>query len=149
MSVSHFPFSVTWPELSSDERWHTLPLAIKLYRCQAKLLWLETISLPPGCHKGNNNSKSGTTPFLEKRQLFHATKTFTNCSLGIWSHCGVLFPEHKHRIHNHFPVPILGRFLNPLWPDISRTEGAQKNKMAKKMMWKCHLEERPGTEKKL
>lgn len=30
---------------------------------------------------------------------------------------------------NHFPVPISGSFLNQLWPDVSRTEGAQKNKM--------------------
>lgn len=77
LSVSHFSFSVIWPELSSDARWHTLSLATKLLRCQAKLFQLEMLNLSPGCYKGINNSKSGTTLFLEKRQFSHATKTFT------------------------------------------------------------------------
>lgn len=39
---------------------------------------------------------------------------------------------------NHFPVPMLGRFLNQLWLNVSRAEGAQKSKMEEKTMWKCH-----------
>lgn len=102
------------------------------------------LNLPPGCYKGINNSKSGTTPFLEKRQFSYATKTFTEYGVTV-----VSYFLNTNTESNHFPVPILGRFLNQLWPNVSRTEGAQKSKMEKKTMWKCHLEERPGTEKKL